>query len=165
MKYRLINKTKYSVIIVDYTLLLLMFVGIFFFIFFMGGDGGKNFAIIFISTSSVLLFLYAFYLLFFHSGKIKFSEKGIYLKKNAKVYFVSRNDILIVDIRSDYHVSTIQLKNKSNYILIRKKSDKEFIPIRIFQKEIIKTILEMFICKRNPQDFLFEWEKQPNEKQ
>ena len=99
------------------------------------------------------------YLLYFHSGKIRYTEDGIFLKKNRKTYYISKKDILIIDIQSDYHVSTIQRNNESFYILIRKKGEKDSIPIRIFQERIIKHVLKTFECRRKPQDFLFKWEK------
>ena len=158
MKYSVINKTKCSVIIIVSIFLLLLFFGVFLFIFLKSGDGGKLFAMILLSVLLSIYLPYMSYLLYFHSGKIRFVEDGAYLKKNSKTYFVSKKDILIIDIRSDYHVSTIQRSNESNYILIRKKGEKDFIPIRIFQEEIIKLILNSFECRRNPQDFLFKWE-------
>ena len=54
---------------------------------------------------------------------------------------------------------TPRFSGKTLYsIKIRVKGEKDIIPIKIMDEDIIKELTSVLTIRRNPQDFKFEWE-------
>ena len=158
MKYKLINRRKHLIFFITFLLYTIVFLCFFLFIFINANEAGKIVSAIILAFCELSLTPYLVFHLHGYVGKIAFSSTGVYFKKRGKTFFISRSDVLIVNIRDDYFFGKLEDRNKI-YIKIRKKGEKEFIPIMICQDDVIKTIINTFECRRNPQDFKFKWEK------
>ena len=90
-------------------------------------------------------------------GKILIEDDKINLYLFRKEYSIIRGQICIMYIEPE---KSDKLSEKLMFsIRLRIKGEKEIIPIKIMDYEIIKEIFDILIIRKEPQDFIFEWEK------
>ena len=90
-------------------------------------------------------------------GKILIEDDKINLYLFSKEYSIIRGQICIMYIEPE---KSDKLSEKLMFsIRLRIKGEKEIIPIKIMDYEIIQEIFDILIIRKEPQDFMFEWEK------
>ena len=98
--------------------------------------------------------------LFLFSGRYCLNNFSLILKKNGKQYAIKKVDVLVLQIEYDNFFHKLYTKKDNGlFVLIRIRHQKNPIPVRIADEETIKLLIANFECRRDPNDFLFRWEK------
>lgn len=157
MKYRFVNK---RIIKLFYGYCLFWPIAFFALCFppflFASHEGKLAISIIYI-ICVISLYILTYMRLRMYFGVYYFDSNGVYFKKNKKTFFYSKNDILIVTIRDDRRVSPFDSKGSPSFT-IRKKGEKNTMPIRLKDEYVMRKIIEEYECKRDPNNYKFKWE-------
>lgn len=94
-------------------------------------------------------------------GKIYINDNVVTLTLLNKKYTFFLYQVVIIYI--NYEMTPRFSGHKIYSIKIRIKGEKNIIPIKIIDEDVIKYLFENLNFRREPQDFKFEWETQKNE--
>lgn len=94
-------------------------------------------------------------------GKIYINDNVVTLTLLNKKYTFFLNQVVIIYI--NYEMTPRFSGHKIYSIKIRIKGEKNIIPIKIIDEDVVKYLFENLNFRREPQDFKFEWEPQKNE--
>lgn len=92
-----------------------------------------------------------------YCGKISINNDEINLFLFNKCYSFNIKQICIFYI--NYEMTPRFTGKKLYSVKIRIKGEKNIIPIKIMDEDIIKELLKILIIRREPQDFKFDWEQ------
>ena len=92
-----------------------------------------------------------------YCGKISINNDEIILFLFNKCYSFNIKQICIFYI--NYEMTPRFTGKKLYSVKIRIKGEKNIIPIKIMDEDIIKELLKILIIRREPQDFKFDWEQ------
>ena len=94
-------------------------------------------------------------------GKIYINDNVVTLTLLNKKYTFFLDQVVIIYI--NYEMTPRFSGHKIYSIKIRIKGEKNIIPIKIIDEDVVKYLFENLNFRREPQDFKFEWELQKNE--
>lgn len=90
-------------------------------------------------------------------GRITCTNNKIVLCLLNRKYEIHTSKIYIVYINYE---GNLPFRNKKIYsIQLREKGMKNIIPVKIMDNDVIKYLISILKCRKDPQDFMFDWER------